>query len=344
MHALRIKDSPKEKAAPPKPVQENPVEELTNQVRTSVASGGSRERGNGVNTTARVGNPLWEVESTAHVVRRQAWQAETPESRTSTAESGSSYMYNLQKQRKHPVADGSPHDQEKREKRLPQANSSPSPNSRLSSGFGSLQEEDDTLCESSYNQAIARRNATQQSLTSPPSSVSTDLSYSHTTSRQAVVGVSPLHTSSHHQSAATCSRDAQILTSSPENTGKVIKPSSTRNIFMSQTESSRNRHEPLASHTPNERKIKTQSIRNQSNPLSPTSPTFEQHHVTTPVSSTSPSVEQRRVFKPLSPTDERALQQLKERQVQLQRSREERQKLTSNVQLLDLRVQEEELR
>ena len=319
MHALRIKDSPKEKAAPAKPVQDNPVEELTDQVRTSVASGDSRERGNGVNATARLGNPLWGLESTARVVRRQAWQAETSESRTSTAESGS--FYNLQQQRKHPVADGSPHDREKREKRLPQANLSPSPNSRLSSGFGSLQEDDDTLCESSYNQAIARRNATQQSLTSPRSSVSTDVPYSHTTSRQAVA-----------------------LSSFPENTVKVTKPSSTRNIITSQTESSRTRHEPLASHTPNERKIKTQIIRNQCNPLSPTSPPFEQHHVSMPVSSTSPSVEQRRAFKPLSPTDERALQQLKERQVQLQRSREERQKLTSNVQLLDLRVQEEELR
>ena len=335
MHALRIKDTHKPKTTPPKPEQDNPVEELTNQVRASMASGSSRERENGVNT-AQLGNPLWEVESTAHVVRRQAWQAETSESRTLTAASGSSYSV---QQRQHPVVESSPQDRDKREKRLPQASLSPSPNSLLSSGFGSLQEEDCTLYESSDNR---RRNTTWQ-LHASPSSVSTGGPYSHTTSRQAAgVDPSPLHTSSHHESIATGTRKTQALPSSPENTGKMTKSYSTKHIITSQTESSKNRHEPILSQTPNERTVKSQSIRYHSSALSPTSPPFEQQ--SKPLSQPSPSVEQHRAFKPLSPTDEKALQQLKERQVQLQRSREERQKLTSNVQLLDLRVQEEELR
>lgn len=330
MHALGIAEN--EKDTSPKQTRDNPVEELTAEVRTGRTSSSRKEKGD-----ARHGNPLQEVDSSARVIWKKAWQVESSESKPSTADAGSQSH----------LVEKSSCEQEKRDKGLSHTiNLTPSPNSRLSSGFGSLQEEDAALFESSYNQDIAKRNAAQHP--SPPPSVhhnvraATEVQYTHTTSAQgAGAAPSSLHTSSCQYPMAT---REQRLSSSQKNAAIDTKPSNqtgSGSAVRSPNDGTEKRRSSHSSHTHTERKIKVQSTRHQRNPLFPKSPPFEENQANK--SLTSPPFGQCHTSKTLSSTDERALQQLKERQVQLLRSREEQQKLTSDVQLLSLKVQEEEL-
>ena len=332
MHALGIAEN--EKGTSPKQTRDNPVEELTAEVRTGRTSSSRKEKSDVGDT--RHGNPLQEVDSSARVIWKKAWQVESSESKPSTAEAGA---------QSHSVEKSSC-DQERRDKGLSHTiNLTSSPNSRLSSGFGSLQEEDAALFESSYNQDIAKRNAAQHP--SPPPSVHhnvravTEVQYTHTNSAQGV-GAAPssLHTSSRQYPMAT---REQRLSSSHKNTAIDTNSSNQTGLgstVRSPNDSTEKRCPSHSSHTHTERKIKVQNTRHQRNPLFPKSPPFEENQANKPL--TSP-FGQCHTSKTLSSTDERALQQLKERQVQLLRSREEQQKLTSDVQLLSLKVQEEEL-
>ena len=331
MHALGIAENEKSTS------RDNPVEELTAEVRTGRTSSSRKEKGD-VGSNTRHGNPLQEVDSSARVIWKKAWQVESSESKPSTADAGS---------QSHSVEKSSCGDQEIRDKGLSHTtNLTPSPNSRLSSGFGSLQEEDAALFESSYNQDIAKRNIAQHP--SPPPSVhhnvraATEVQYTHTTSAQGV-GAAPssLHTSSRQYPMAT---REQRLSSSQKNTAIETKPSNqtgSGSTVRSPNDGTEKRRPSHSSHNHSERKNKVQSTRHQRNPLFPKSPPFEENQANK--SPTSPPFGQCHTSKTLSSTDERALQQLKERQVQLLRSREEQQKLTSDVQLLSLKVQEEEL-
>ena len=330
MHALGIAEN--KKGTSPKQTRDNPVEELTAKVRTGQTSSRRKEE-----RDTRHGNPLQEVDSSAQVIWKKAWQVESSESKPSTAEEDSHLM------------EKSSCEQEKRDKGLfHTTNLTPSPNSRLSSGFGSLQEDDAAFFESSYNQDIAKRNVAKHPSPPPPSvhhnvRTATEVQYTHTTSMQGVVGIGPssLHTSSRQYPMATTTREQRLSSS---NTAIDTKPSNQTALgstVTSPNDSTEKRRSSLGSHTHSERKIKVQSTRHQKNPLFPKSPPFEENQASKPLN--SPPFGQCHTNKTLSSPDERALQQLKERQVQLLRSREEQQKLTSDVQLLSLKVQEEEL-
>lgn len=334
MHALGIAEN--EKGTSPKQTRDNPVEELTAKVRTGWRSSRRKEEGDVRET--RHGNPLQEVDSSAQMIWKKAWQVESSESKPSTAEDDSHLM------------EKSSWDQEKKDKGLFHAtNLTPSPNSRLSSGFASLQEDDAAFFESSYNQDIAKRNVAKHPSPPPPSvhhnvRAATEVQYTRTTSTQGVdVGPSSLHTSSRQYPMVNTTRE-QRLSSSQRNTAIDTKPSNqtaSGSTVTSPNDSTEKRRSSLSSHTHSERKIKVQSTRHQKNPLFPKSPPFEENQASKPLN--SPPFGQCHTNKTLSSPDERALQQLKERQVQLLRSREEQQKLTSDVQLLSLKVQEEEL-
>ena len=196
----------------------------------------------------------------------------------------------------------------------------PSPNSRLSSGFGSLVDTDGS-CESSHNQGI------------------------------------PSHV--HQQPTIQASPSPLIHTSPPSVKEQLFEQRNQTKVERQYKQSRRSEphapmkaNSPLKSHPPAEQQKTVTHVRTYPSPVaSERSPRHTNRAWMSPV--VSPSSSQLSTAdsylsptptKPLSPRQENDVQHLLVKQEELKRSKHERKKLANQVQLLDLHVEEEKLK
>lgn len=208
----------------------------------------------------------------------------------------------------------------------------PSPNSRLSSGFGSLQDEDGSLFESSYSQqGVAKVQAPMQDVRLQGSEASQRASpQKHADEAQMTVFRShhqqqrPPQHGKHHVQRQPSTRDTSPA-SHGNKTATVSQPigPATTSVQQGARVFSLPNSPPKVGHT-----------------SSQGSPQKRKKQVTSPTSPFSG------LSSPISAQERHAVseQQLEAKRVEIRESEGEKQKLKCEVQLLGLKVQEEEIR
>ena len=229
----------------------------------------------------------------------------------------------------------------------------PSPNSRISSGFGSLQDEEGSInCESSYDKKSSRpdKNSGSQYPNRDPNLIKIEQqSHEHERKRR--------RQEKHHRhrshNAASAERDPNHTTISPrydQNTDACVQK---RDNNVSNPPLPRGAWDvPLTSPTANmDTQLRVQSVESSSDNQSFLSP--PRKHTSDGIRSIpirgdmegrgieKPLVQSPPQVKVLSPRAEKQRQKLHSKQVELLRSKEEKERLANEVNLLNLKVLEE---
>ncbi len=306
-------------------------EKLANELRTGLVAGGRGEGGGGRGGLKQIPPPIATEVSTPGdhnitQVRSQKHNSTSPERRSevSTAKSTKAKL-----------------------------NSTPSPNSRLSSGFASLQDEDGSLFESGYMDFFRQSGTTDHGTTGGPVKVSprshpsrqTHSKLQHGNENQSQThGKSVNSTHSRQVYRNQSPSKAPNQASSPGNQDNPSQQSAVMAGTSLESSTGQTSHQVQSkrgsSNSTSEKAqiLAVQSLRNHDHQQHPSSSHSFPFTGDTSLLHPSPYP------KPLSPRQHQALQQLGATQDQLQRSEGEQRKLVSEVQLLNLKVQEEELR
>ena len=242
------------------------------------------------------------------------------------------------------------------EKQRKPHNTTPSPNSRLSSGFGSLHDvETSTPYDLSYNQELPREDTQIQS---PPN---THHPSYRTPPPPLQTGTPPLQVRGGTQESRMPQHSHPQPYPQSQTSNTPPRHHYSTNSRQSLPHNDRNHKERGSwtgqrgtGATPQQRSRIGNAVASPSGEADFQSPSSSSHQVpvylqsprghkgTSPTS--SPFDESYSPRKPLSTREQQALQQLEVKQVHLQRSKHEEQQLSTNVQLLSLRVKEEDLR
>lgn len=226
----------------------------------------------------------------------------------------------------------------------------PSPNSRLSSGFGSLVDEDGIMtCESSHSEDPLKVGRHVQASSPQTIIVSTPLPIEQVTSvREQLREQRKYHKEQKHKSridhrsekvsgSQSPHKDAFTSYKSPDSNVSGIKDSVSP-IQSDHSPKQRGRAWMSPVTSPTTSSDTPASYIQISPPTNQIQGSFENRH------STSSNQTGALSSKPLSPREEKATHKLVEKQAELERSRNERKKLATEVQLLDLHVEEEKIK